>query len=65
MEENEMEQLAQEDLEHTEGAKLKHLANCFVENLDKNQLFDRLFSNNKHKQRIETHEIEINHIVEQ
>lgn len=44
---------------------MEHLTKCFVKNLDKNQLFERLFSNGKHKQLIKTHEIEISHIVEQ
>lgn len=44
---------------------MEHMTQCFVENLDENQLFQRLFSNGKHKQMMESHEIEIEHIVEQ
>lgn len=50
-------------MEKCAAENMEHLTKCFVENLDK--LFERLFSNDKHKQRMKVHEIEINHIVEQ
>lgn len=65
LDENRIEELAQRELEKNEAENMEHLTKCFAENLDKNQLFERLFSNGKHKQLIETHEIEISHIVEQ
>lgn len=65
LEENRIEELAQRELERIAAENMEHMTKCFVENLDKNQLFERLFSNDKHKQQIETHEIEIDHIIVQ
>lgn len=65
LEEIRTEELARNELEKCDVEHMEHMTQCFVENLDKNKLFQRLFSNGKHKQLMEMREIEIDHIVEQ
>lgn len=65
MDESRIEELAQIELEKGAAQTVEHLTKCFVEDLARNQLFEQLFSNDKHTQQMKTHGIEIAHIIEQ
>lgn len=65
MDETRDEDLSKLEINKNENEKSQHLMKCFVENLDKNQWFERLFSDDKHKNRLQEHAIEIDHIIEQ